>query len=339
MDVVLIRLLLIGLLIVYHAFAIHTHAWRPPYDAFIPIVAYDWFGMFSHSFRLEAMVFISGLLFGYNFRRKPEMFTFQTCVIKKAKRILLPCFIFGIIYYLMFYDLSVSPLQIIYRILNGCGHLWFLPMIFWCFVLTYAINKILPLLICIKILPFLFLWNLINIASLLPFGLGYLGSFFLYFYIGFCIKCNWITLPPANNRNLLAALMLFIVFFLAFMFMRNNWIGELAFMEKVLRHLINNVFRVILSLSAIFILYGLANKIKVIEYLEHRPFLITLSGYCYGVYIYQQFILQVLYYKTSLPLLVNEYWLPWLATGITLVASLLLCHITLKFRLGRFLIG
>ena len=74
---------------------------------------------------------------------------------------------------------------------------------------------------------------------------------------------------------------------------------------------------------------------KVINYLKSKPVLITLSGYCYGVYIYQQFILQILYYKTSLPLQVNIYWLPWIASFITLVLSVLLCHLTLKFKWGR----
>ena len=138
---------------------------------------------------------------------------------------------------------------------------------------------------------------------------------------------------------MLISLVLFAISFIVFMFIRNAWEGELVFGEKVIRYLINNTLRIISALSAIYILYGLANETKVIAYLERRPVLITLSGYCYGVYIYQQFILQVLYYKTSLPFIINEYWLPWLATLITLVISLLLCHITLKFRFGRFLIG
>lgn len=59
MDVVLMRLALIFLLVLYHAFAIHTGGWLPPYTTFEPIPAYDWFGYFTHIFRLEAMTFIS----------------------------------------------------------------------------------------------------------------------------------------------------------------------------------------------------------------------------------------------------------------------------------------
>ena len=27
----------------------------------------------------------------------------------------------------------------VYSILNGCGHMWYLPMLFWCFVLTWLL--------------------------------------------------------------------------------------------------------------------------------------------------------------------------------------------------------
>ena len=83
MDIVLIRLLLIGLLIIYHAFAIHTNSWRPPYSQFEPIAIYNWFGMLTHIAQLEAMVFISGLLLGYHTVHKPGSLNFHSCVIKK----------------------------------------------------------------------------------------------------------------------------------------------------------------------------------------------------------------------------------------------------------------
>lgn len=140
MDVVVIRLALIILLVLYHSFCIYTGAWKVPYDSFHKIVGYDWIGMLSHQFRLQGMVFISGLLFGYNMTKKEKKeLHFLPFILLKAKRILLPCLFFGLIYYLLFYDLSVGWTTIVYRIMNGCGHLWFLPMIFWCFIITYIL--------------------------------------------------------------------------------------------------------------------------------------------------------------------------------------------------------
>ena len=140
MDVVAIRLLVIFLLVVYHALCIYTGAWESPYTPTIDISFYDWLGTFIHLSQLEAMVFISGLLLGHYATIRSDMLSFRSCVVKKAKRILLPCLFFGIIYYAMFYDLRAPWYSIVGRLLNGCGHLWFLPMIFWCFVLVYLIS-------------------------------------------------------------------------------------------------------------------------------------------------------------------------------------------------------
>lgn len=338
MDIVLIRLLLIGLLIIYHAFAIHTNSWRPPYSQFEAIAIYNWFGMLTHIAQLEAMVFISGLLLGYQTAHKPGSLNFHSCVIKKSKRILLPCIIFGIIYYILFYDLSASPITMIYRILNGCGHLWFLPMIFWCFVFTYFITTQ-PPPICYIMLTASLMVAIINPLGFLPFGLGSVGNYFLYFYMGFCIKQGLIKLPSFSKQNISLALFLFATSFIAFMLVRECWQISNNLTEKIIHRTVFGSLHVLSALTAIFCLYGIANKEKVINYLKSKPVLITLSGYCYGVYIYQQFILQILYYKTSLPLQVNIYWLPWVAAFITLVVSVLLCHLTLKFKWGRFLIG
>lgn len=79
MDVVVIRLALIILLVLYHSFCIYTGAWKVPYDNFHKIVGYDWIGMLSHQFRLQGMVFISGLLFGYNMTKKRR----KSCIFSR----------------------------------------------------------------------------------------------------------------------------------------------------------------------------------------------------------------------------------------------------------------
>lgn len=275
---------------------------------------------------------------GYQSLRKPDSIKSFSFIIKKIKRILLPCLIFGIAYYALFGDLSASPLLIFYRLINGYGHLWFLPMIFWCFLLTYLItNKLPPKYKYMLILSLL--WLIFNPIAMLPFGLGVLGRYFFYFYLGFCLKQGIVRFPANNKKNLVAALLLLLIFFVSWKLIRGYWQGDMGFIERIARFIVSNCLNVITVTSAVFLLYGTANKSKVIEFVQHKPILITLSGYCYGVYIYQEFILRLLYYKTSLPLHIGEYLLPWLAACITLMASLLLCHVTLRFKFGRFLIG
>ena len=183
------------------------------------------------------------------------------------------------------------------------------------------------------------LWLIFNPIATLPLGLGVLGRYFFYFYLGFCLKQGMVKFPANNKKNLVIALLLLLIFFVSWKLMRGYWQGDMGFTERMTRFIVSNCLNVITVTSAVFLLYGIANKSKVIEFVQHKPILITLSGYCYGVYIYQEFILRLMYYKTSMPTCINEYLLPWMAAGITLIVSLLLCHVTLRFRFGRFLIG
>lgn len=126
MDVVLMRLGLIFFLVVYHALCIYTGGWEKPFDSFPDIPLYDWLGMSTHGFRLQSMVLISGLLFGHTLKKHPERLCFNSCVVRKAKRVLLPCYIFGIVYWLMFYYQSNVDIRII-----GGGYMannqWYRP--------------------------------------------------------------------------------------------------------------------------------------------------------------------------------------------------------------------
>ena len=92
---------------------------------------------------LETFVFISGYLFGFQVQKNGiGIICFKNTILKKAKRLLLPCFFFGVIYYTVFYDLSKPVYEISYSIMCGTGHLWFLPMLFWCFTEIYLIERL-----------------------------------------------------------------------------------------------------------------------------------------------------------------------------------------------------
>ncbi len=67
--------------------------------------------------------------------------------------------------------------------------------------------------------------------------------------------------------------------------------------------------------------------------------IITLSTYCYGVYIFHQFILRYLYYHTAASVNILPYCLPWVAFASTLVLSLTITALFLKTKIGKFLIG
>lgn len=179
----------------------------------------------------------------------------------------------------------------------------------------------------------------LNPLSFLPFGLGKVGHYYIYFLIGFLLKQNLISFPKDTWMHQLTAILIFCTAFIAYMILRDKWDSQDALIMNIIRSASFNICTLLTSLSAIYTFYNVSNRKKVINWLKSKPMLITLSGYCYGVYIYQQFILQYLYYKTNIPMTVNEYALPWIGFAVTLCLSLTLCWLTLKTRFGRFLIG
>ena len=211
-DVCLLRILLILILVLYHSFAIHNGAWEIPVG-YQTIPVYGLIADFSYSFFLEAFTFISGLLLGYSVLKKgDESINFKNCFIKKAKRLLLPCIFFSIIYYILFYDLSRPITEIIYTILCGTGHLWFLPMLFWCFVAVYIIEKIhLPNKIAFA------LAIIATICSFVPLPLRLTNTmhYFLFFYTGYYIMRNQIDLKQfISIRAITILAVVFVAFFI-----------------------------------------------------------------------------------------------------------------------------
>lgn len=334
MDVVLIRLTLIFLLVLYHAFCPFTGDWEaPPAADFHPIGLYRWLGVFMHHFCLESMVYISGLLFGYTLTLHPERLTFQSCIVKKAKRILLPGLLFSVLYYLLFYDLSAPWFVILDTLFNGCGHLWFLPMIFWCFVICYLLETwhvvSAPRVLAVSALVLL----LCEGPSVL--GMERVPQFFFYFYFGFAVKRGYMEFPVV--RSWLRLLLLPVVY-VVLCFCHEMVVGYSDVETSISRYLSRQILLLCAS-SMIVFLYNLANRDGVKCWLTQRPWLITLSGYCYGVYIYQQFVLRYLYYKTSFAAVLPVELLPWMGFLVGLALSLGLCHLTLKTRWGRYMIG
>ena len=70
-----------------------------------------------------------------------------------------------------------------------------------------------------------------------------------------------------------------------------------------------------------------------------KPFTIKLAACCFGIYLFQQFVLQLLYYKTNFPVVVGPYGLPWCGFVIATAVSYLLSDLLLRTKIGRLVIG
>lgn len=133
-EISFIRPILLVLLVSYHAFAPFCGAWELP-TGIEPNYIYKWIALFSRAFRLEAFVFVSGYIFAMQVIQKKKFTSLKQLMFSKFIRLIIPCWIFGLIYWALFR--TAHPV----KILTGIGHLWYLPCLFWCFLLFFFLYK------------------------------------------------------------------------------------------------------------------------------------------------------------------------------------------------------
>lgn len=239
---------------------------------------------------------------------------------------------------MIFFDYTTIG-NAIYSVLNGCGHMWFLPMLFWCFIGTYIIEKI-PIKDEIKLLCLLLI-NVCNITVYLhlPFQLSRSFNFVFYFYLGYFIyQRRDMVIELLNKKKVIMA---WVIFLAIFIFFRN--VMDLCVQSPEHSRVVNlsmsfakNLCHLLYSLSGLLAFYctALFCSNRNISHICS-----TFATCSFGVYLFQQFILQFLYYKTDFPVQVGPYLLPWISFLVTLVLSFMLSICLRKTRIGRCIIG
>lgn len=138
-EVALMRCILALLIVFMHSFTCYNGSWSEP-EGYVDIPLYKWLARISFSFTLESFVLLSGYLFAFQRIILNREDGFFVLVKKKIKRLIIPSVVFSLLYFALFEE-YIGLFDFIYRIVGGCGHMWFLPMLFWCFVFGYFINN------------------------------------------------------------------------------------------------------------------------------------------------------------------------------------------------------
>ena len=166
-DIAMLRLLCIVVVVFFHAYGM-TYANHLAEDTAV-IYKEIYEKLVAGGPILLAMpmfVFISGFLFGGQMMRVQPV-SFVKMIKSKFMRLMVPFFVFTIIFMFTTNSVSWKPFyQWTY------WHLWFLPMLFWCFVITYFLR---PLLMNNKE------W-IAAIILLVVFALSFTGKFMSPFF-------------------------------------------------------------------------------------------------------------------------------------------------------------
>lgn len=338
-DVVIIRNILIILLVFYHAFAIYSGAWAP-IKGYPEILVYWWMDKLSYAFMLELFVFVSGYVFGYQVRNKGESkLKANNLFGGKFKRLMIPCMVFSLLYIVLFQNIIQPIYKTAYDLLNGTGHMWFLPMLFWCFVGIWIIEKF-----HLKSKWAVLLLVLAALCSFIPLPLriGTAMYYMLFFYMGYIIQKNVISIEWLYTKK--SAIITTVSFAIIFPFLTllKEHLGTFLWSENqivtlLIKNTISNALMLIYSFTGIIMTLSLVGC-----YLKEHNFtswMEKVGGLSFGVYLSQQFILVWLYEYTTLPSLLGCWWLPWFGFVVALFGSIIIVSLLLKTKIGKYLLG
>lgn len=328
-NIAIVRLALIFLLVLYHAFAPFSGAWAP-IEGYQEIKSYWWFDKLCYACLLETFVFISGYVLGYQVKTKGTSVLFLGKLVKsKFERLLIPSIVFSSLYVVLLIGLNKPAVNILYDILSGVAHMWFLPMLFWCFIILWVIEKIeIPSFVMI---PVLILCSIFSVRGL-PFQLNNTMYYMLYFYIGYLVQKRDLKVELLNKKvSIFITTIIFLISFPLLIYWGERETHIFHFIQvSVISKLINSWLGIIMIMLW---------TQKLIKKRLPAPWVTKVGRLCMGVYIFQQFILIIIYRHTELPWIVNPYLLPWIGALITIVLSILLSSLIRRTSIGKFLIG
>lgn len=217
--------------------------------------------------------------------------------------------------------------------------MWFLPMLFWCFVLGWPVMK--------YNIGNIYIWILLVGLALisyipLPFRLA-TAFYYLPFFIGGGILYRFYSGVIKNSITLNRVVGLWILFLLLFVGLTicNDYLALLADNMSLLhKALVFSAMKATqIAYSAVGVMSLYCTAVWYTKNHNMNPHIIAFGKYCFGIYLFQQFMLQIIYYKTDIPAVAGAKWLPWAGLAITLIISTALSYMLSKTRTGRMLIG
>lgn len=335
-EIEFLRPILFIQLFFVHAFTIYTiTSWKIP-NGIESVNLYDWIARISYSCMLELFTFISGYVFYFVYNKKK--FTFNALVLSKFKGLIIPSILFSILYYLLLMEHKGFSFQLIYEIICGEGHLWYLNMLFGCFLLLYLIKDVKR--------PFYFLLGtlIISIFSRCPniFRISQIAYYFFFFYLGFII-CRYrepiIQYIIRRKKGLFFMSMLLILSLALLLplnihfksYIADTWLT--GYFIAALTRFINIIYSLIGIAFWYYISVHISQKIAEVPKCIKQFNVLSM-----GVYVFHQFILMFLYYHTPLPDISGTYLLPWIAICLALPASVILSYIFRLTKIGKSII-
>ena len=332
-DIVILRFIVILWLIIYHSTAFFVGACKVPfvYEFGEATYIYVWVARGAYAIMLEMFTFISGFLFASQIKD----YTFFSLLKKKCRRLIIPAIVWGIVYaFALNKVVFESGWQFFGELLNGVGHLWFLPMLFWCFIIGFVlfkyINNFWIVVLCSFILCVLSRYISVSFGGFFM-AFKYLFYFVLGFYI--CFYRNVIFSNFLKWRWIILLIFISLFSFISYYEVLKQWSSFGASFNAAIRFGISSVYK----FCGVISLFLLVNKI-LSKNGRLKSFFYQFSILSMGIYVFHQMIIDYLYNYTELPSEINIMLLPAIAGVIALGGSALLTWTLVKMKVNKILL-
>lgn len=324
-EIDFMRPILVVLLVLYHAFIVYDGGWKP-FVGFAPIMSYKALATITYSFMLESYVMVSGYVMGFQ-KAQNRIRGGGKFIIRKVKRLLIPSFIFSVLYLCLFHSGSFSDAMSDFVLtLGGVGHLWFLPMLFLCFAISLMLDKIPSVRIRYVVVILFFM---VKLLPHLPFQISSCAYYLLFFQIG----KDLYTLLGNKRITILQVVGSWLLFIFLFGVSKAIPLPINVQLSDAI-----DLFKQVFYSMAGSVAF-LATAIFVTQRKKLPVNYVKIGELCFGVYIFQQFFLQIIYYKTTVPIILGPVTLPWISFVVVLIASLMCTALLRKTKIGKALVG
>lgn len=166
----------------------------------------------------------------------------------------------------------------------------------------------------------------------LPFQLSNVMYYLLFFFMGYALYGSRTgVIKRINGKRVILAWAIFLLLYAGLNYVRNYCILHLE--EGLLLEVVKKGCRLGYTIAGMMAFY--LTSVWIVFKIKLPLWYVKMGAMCFGVYVFQQFILQIIYYNSPLVTVVNAYALPWVAFAITLFVSIVLTWVVRLTSFGR----
>ena len=338
-DVAFIRAIAVVLVVFFHAYGMmYAPAHFPSLSKLYKEIYYNT-NSICLWFHMPLFIFISGYLFSYLYIHKGKYRVFwgrKGFLLNKLKRLILPYVIFSLIF-----SVSVAILPIQSIVSGEYSHLWFLSMLFWCFILVhilYQLNVNDNSMLTFILLAIFFLSMFLPYSPIRFLGLHYLPRWFFWFWLG-CAVFRFRHKLFFTFRKFKAQFT-FPVLYLICMYLQIETVGDYG--RDVIRYYAETGF--LFAVLWVWFIVNACLERYGDSWTQHR-IIKELSSCSFGIYIFHNWLEPFMISTTAKSFLPLEAWardhvvlFPFIFSSLALMLSYILTKILLKTFVGRKLL-